>query len=410
MKNIAFDYNQVFEASLASLKSEGRYRIFHDLERENGKFPLARSYVTGKEVTVWCSNDYLGMGQHPKVIAAMKAAIDKMGAGAGGTRNISGNHHLVVELEALLASLHRKEAALTFMSGFIANETTISTLVSRLPDCVVFSDECNHASMISGIRMGRVEKHIFRHNDVEHLESLLKSVSLSRPKVIVFESVYSMDGDTGRIAEICALAKKYNALTYLDEVHAVGMYGSRGAGIAEREGLMEQVDIIQGTLAKAYGVVGGYITGSATFIDMIRSFAPGFIFTTTMPPAIAAGSIASITHLMESMNERERQQQKVKKVKEKLTACGIQVMEGDTHIVPVLIGDPILCKTASDKLLHEHSIYVQPINFPTVARGSERLRLTPGPLHIDQMIDDLVAAIVQVFEDLRILEAKKMAV
>jgi 5-aminolevulinate synthase len=410
MKNTPFDYNQIFETSLASLKSEGRYRIFHDLERENGKFPLARSYVTGKEVTVWCSNDYLGMGQHPKVIAAMKAAIDKMGAGAGGTRNISGNHHLVVELEKLLASLHRKEAALTFMSGFIANETTISTLVSRLPDCVVFSDECNHASMISGIRMGRVEKHIFRHNDVEHLESLLKSVSLSRPKVIVFESVYSMDGDTGRIAEICALAKKYNALTYLDEVHAVGMYGDRGAGIAEREGLMERVDIIQGTLAKAYGVVGGYITGSTTFIDMIRSFAPGFIFTTTMPPAIAAGSIASITHLMESMSERERQQQKVKKVKEKLTACGIQVMEGDTHIVPVLIGDPILCKTASDKLLHEHSIYVQPINFPTVARGSERLRLTPGPLHNDQMIDDLVAAFVQVFEDLRILEAKKMAV
>lgn len=402
MKSL-FDYNAFLGQSLDQLKKEGCYRVFHDIERAAGEFPMAYSYATGKKITVWCSNDYLGMGQHSKVIYAMKAAIDKLGAGAGGTRNISGNHHLVVELEELLAALHDKEAALTFTSGYIANEATLSTLASHLPDCVVFSDACNHASMISGIRMGRTEKHVFRHNDVEHLESLLKNVSIERPKLIAFESVYSMDGDIGPIAKICALAKKYNALTYLDEVHAVGMYGKHGAGIAERDGLMDQVDIIQGTLAKAYGLIGGYITGSRTIIDVVRSFAPGFIFTTAMPPAIAAGSIASIIHLMSNEIERGAQQRNVAKVKKKLVQHGIPVMKTDTHIVPVLIGDPVKCKKASDKLLNEHGIYVQPINFPTVARGTERLRITPNPLHTDKMIDELALALVKVLGELGII-------
>jgi 5-aminolevulinate synthase len=338
------------------------------------------------------------MGQHPKVMEAMKAAIDRMGAGAGGTRNISGNHHFIVELEKLLAELHGKEAALTFTSGFAANETALSTLSSRLPGCVVFSDECNHASMISGISMGRAEKHIFRHNDVQHLEALLKSVPPGRPGIIAFESVYSMDGDIGRIAEICDLAEKYNALTYLDEVHAVGMYGARGAGIAEREGVSRRVDIIQGTLAKAYGLIGGYIAGTAEMVDMIRSFAPGFIFTTAMPPAIAAGGIASITHLMESNREREGQRECVEKIKEKLARRGIPVMATWTHIVPVMVGDPVRCRQASDMLLQDYSIYVQPINFPTVPRGTERLRLTPGHLHTDTMVDELVLALSKVLE------------
>lgn len=403
--NNEFDYNASFENSLDQLKREGRYRVFHDIERSVGKFPSAHSYTTGDKVTVWCSNDYLGMGQHPKVLAAMKDAIDRLGAGAGGTRNISGNHHLVVELERLLANLHGKEAALTFNSGYIANETTISTIAKRLPDCVIFSDECNHASMISGVRMGRCEKHVFRHNDLNHLESLLKSVSINRPKIIVFESVYSMDGDIGPIKAICDLAKKYNALTYLDEVHAVGMYGERGAGIAARDGVMERVDIIQGTLAKAYGLIGGYISASKAIVDVVRSFAPGFIFTTAMPPAIAAGAIASITHLMESDIERAGQQKNVLKVKKKLQQMGIPVMKTDTHIVPVLIGDPVNCKKASDKLMKDYSIYVQPINFPTVARGTERLRITPNPLHTDKMIDDLAHALVDVLEELGIISA-----
>lgn len=405
-----FDYNAFFEQSLTGLKAEGRYRTFHDLERVVGEFPVAYSYVTRERVTVWCSNDYLGMGQHPKVTSAMKAAIDALGAGAGGTRNISGNHHLVVELEKLLARLHGKEAALTFISGYTANEATLSTLASRLPGCVVFSDEYNHASMISGIRMSRVEKHVFRHNDVEQLEMLLKGVELQRPKIIAFESVYSMDGDIGRIAEICTLAKKYNALTYLDEVHAVGMYGEHGAGVAEREGLMDRVDIVQGTLAKAYGIVGGYITGSARMVDMVRSFAPGFIFTTAIPPAIAAGAIASVTHLMESNAEREEQQKKARKVRTRLMQYGIPVMATETHIVPVFVGCPVKCKEASDKLLAEHAIYVQPINFPTVPRGTERLRLTPGPLHTDAMIDQLASAVAKVFDELGLLQEQKVAV
>ncbi len=403
--NGSFEYNIFFDQLLAGLKQEGRYRIFHDLGRIAGNFPVAHSYVTGKPVTVWCSNDYLGMGQHPKVTAAMKDAINRFGAGAGGTRNISGNHHMAVELEKLLAGLHAKEAALTFTSGYTANETTLSTLAAHLPDCVVLSDAYNHASIISGIRMGRTEKHIFRHNDVEHLEVLLKGIAPQRPKIIAFESVYSMDGDIGLIARICELAEKYNALTYLDEVHAVGMYGAQGAGIAEREGISARVDIIQGTLAKAYGLVGGYIAGSARVIDIVRSFAPGFIFTTAMPPAIAAGAIVSITHLKESAAEREEQQGKVKKVIAKLKQAGLPVMATQTHIVPVLVGCPVKCKEASDRLLGDYSIYVQPINFPTVPRGMERLRITPSPLHTDAMIDDLVSAFVKVFMEIGITAA-----
>lgn len=395
----SFNYNAFFEQSINKLKAEGGYRFFHDLERSVEEFPLAHSHTTGSKVTVWCSNDYLGMGRHPKVISAMKSAIDAMGAGAGGTRNISGNHHYIVELEKLLARLHQKEAALAFTSGYTANETTLSTLASRMPGCIVFSDECNHASMISGIRMGRTEKHIFRHNDIAHLESLLGSATPGCPKIIAFESVYSMDGDIGSIADICDLAEKYNAITYLDEVHAVGMYGDHGAGISERDGLAGRIDIIQGTLGKAYGVIGGYIAAKASIIDMVRSFAPGFIFTTAIPPAIAAGSIASITHLMESKAERELQQVNVIKVKDRLKQAGIYVMPGDTHIVPVPVGDPVDCRLISDKLLNEHSIYVQPINYPTVPHGTERLRLTPGPLHTDKMIDGLVSALSQVFEE-----------
>ncbi|HEU5048210.1 MAG TPA: 5-aminolevulinate synthase [Rickettsiales bacterium] len=407
--NNPFDYNAFFDQSLNRLKAEGAYRVFHDIERSVAEFPRAHSHTTGQPVTVWCSNDYLGMGRHPKVIAAMKAALDTMGAGAGGTRNISGNHHYVVELEQLLAGLHGKEAALAFTSGYTANEATLSTLASRMPDCVVFSDECNHASMISGIRMGRTEKHIFRHNDIEHLESLLKQVAFERPKIIAFESVYSMDGDTGRIAQICDLAEKYNALTYLDEVHAVGMYGAHGGGISEREGLSARVDIIQGTLAKAFGVVGGYIAGKAKMVDMVRSFAPGFIFTTSLPPAIAAGCIVSIRHLMENSAEREAQQRNVVKVKQKLIERGIHVLPGDTHIVPVMVGNPVDCKTISDKLLNEHAIYVQPINFPTVPRGTERLRLTPGPFHTDAMIDELADALVRVFAEVEADRAQRVA-
>ncbi len=402
-----FDYSSFFASALSGLKAEGRYRVFNDLQRKVGHFPYAHSHATGKQVTVWCSNDYLGMGQHPIVADAMKYAIDTYGAGAGGTRNISGNHHLIVELEETLAKLHHKEAALVFTSGYVANEAALSTLASNLPDCVVFSDECNHASMIHGIRSSRCKKHVFRHNDLAHLESQLQGVPLETPKIIAFESVYSMDGDVGHIKEICDLAERYNAFTYLDEVHAVGMYGPHGAGIAEREGLMERVDIIQGTLAKAFGLMGGYITANAQVIDMIRSFAPGFIFTTTLPPALAAGAVVSIKHLMQSSQEREQQHRNAAKLKDKLKAAGIPILDTETHIVPVMVGDPVLCKQAADKLLHDHAIYVQPINFPTVARGTERLRFTPGPLHNDTMIDALTNALVQVFSE--IMPQKKAA-
>ena len=402
-KNI--DYQAIFGQSINRLKAEGRYRIFNDLERKAGSFPSAKSHSTGKDVTIWCANDYLGMGQHPKVLTAMKDAIDRMGAGAGGTRNISGTHHSIVELEQTLAALHKKEAALVFTSGYVANEASLCTLSTLLPDCVVFSDECNHASMIHGIRHARVEKRIFKHNDVADLERQLQEVDPARPKLIAFESVYSMDGDISPIREFCDLADKYNAITYLDEVHAVGMYGAQGGGIADREGLMDRLTVIQGTLGKAFGVMGGYITGSAQLVDAVRSYAPGFIFTTSLPPALAAGVLASVQHLMQSDVERVKHQQVVQKVKEKLSDAGIPFLPTESHIIPVLIGDPVLCKQASDQLMSEFGIYAQPINYPTVARGTERLRITPSPLHTDKMIDDFAHAITRVFETLALRKA-----
>lgn len=391
------DYNAAFDAALRDIRAEGRYRVFTDLERKVGQFPRAHSYKLDKEVIVWCANDYLGMGQHPAVLNAMHDAIGGMGAGAGGTRNISGTHHKIVELESTLAELHQKEAALVFTSGYVANEATLSTLGAMLPNCVIFSDAQNHASMIHGIRQSGAEKKIFRHNDVDHLAKLLAATDARRPKIIAFESVYSMDGDIGPIREICALARQYNALTYLDEVHAVGMYGSRGAGIAEREGLMDEVDIIQGTMAKAYGVIGGYIAAKANIVDMIRSYAPGFIFTTSLPPAIAAGANASIRYLMGSNAERAAHQENAAKLKSMLTAAGIPVLASNTHIVPVMVGDPVRCKQISDILLEEYGMYVQPINYPTVRKGTERLRFTPTPFHSEAMMADLRDALVEVF-------------
>ena len=394
---MSVDYNAAFDRALTQIRAEGRYRVFADLERRVGNFPKAFSHRLQTDVTVWCANDYLGMGQHPTVLKAMSDAINGMGAGAGGTRNISGTHHKIVELEHTLAELHGKEAALVFTSGYIANEATLSTLGAMLEDCVIFSDVQNHASMIHGIRQSGAEKKIFRHNDVEHLARLLAATDIKRPKIIAFESVYSMDGDIGPIKEICQLARQYHAFTYLDEVHAVGMYGEHGAGIAEREGLMDQVDIIQGTLAKGYGVIGGYITGNNNVVDMVRSYAPGFIFTTTLPPAIAAGANASIRHLMGSSSEREAQQANAKKLKAMLATAGIPVLENNTHIVPVMVGDPVLCKRISDILMDEYHMYVQPINYPTVHKGTERLRITPTPFHTEAMMQDLTQALVTIF-------------
>lgn len=395
-------YDAIFEQSLRQIRAEGRYRVFTELERMAGRFPRARSTRTDEEVVVWCANDYLGMGQHPVVLSAMQEALASMGAGAGGTRNISGNHHKITTLEATLAELHQKEAALVFTSGYIANEATLSTLGAMLPDCVMFSDADNHASMIHGIRQSNAEKKIFRHNDVDHLAKLLAGTDIRRPKIIAFESVYSMDGDIGRIREICALARQYNALTYLDEVHAVGMYGPHGAGIAEREGLMDEVDVIQGTLAKAYGVIGGYIASRKVVVDMIRSYAPGFIFTTSQPPAIAAGANASIRHLMESSVERDMHQQNARTLKAMLAEAGIPVLANETHIVPVMVGDPVLAKQASDILLTEYRMYVQPINYPTVRKGTERLRITPTPFHTQAMMEELRDALVEIFARLDI--------
>jgi len=396
------NYESLFQQSIDRLKSEGRYRVFNDLERKAGSFPHAQSHITGKTVNVWCSNDYLGMGQHPKVISAMSEAIGRYGAGAGGTRNISGTHHAMVTLEETLAELHNKEAALVMTSGYVTNEAALSTLCSILPDCIIFSDEYNHASMIHGIKSSKAEKKIFRHNDIVHLEELLKAANPLRPKVIAFESVYSMDGDISPIAAICDLAEKYNAITYLDEVHAVGMYGDHGAGVAEREGLMERLDIIQGTLGKAYGVMGGYIASTRTIVDVIRSYASGFIFTTALPPALAAGANASIRHLMESSEERKRHQYNVGALKDMMQKAGIPVMPSQSHILPVLVADPVLCKKASDMLLNQFDIYVQPINFPTVPRGTERLRITPTPNHNHAMMFELTRALVWVFERLGI--------
>jgi 5-aminolevulinate synthase len=393
------DYQSIFTQAIAALHAERRYRVFADLERIAGRFPraLLRTEASEREITVWCSNDYLGMGQNPAILDVMTETARRMGVGAGGTRNISGTNHPLVRLERELADLHGKEAALVFTSGFVSNEAAISTIARMLPDCVILSDELNHASMIEGVRRSGAQKVIFRHNDMDHLETILKSLSRVRPKLIAFESVYSMDGDIAPIGAIADLAEKYGAMTYLDEVHAVGMYGPRGGGIAERDGVMDRIDVIEGTLAKAFGALGGYVASSQVVIDTIRSYAPGFIFTTALPPAIAAAAAASIRHLKASSAEREGQQRAVSATKAALLAAGLPVMKSDTHIVPVFVGNADLCKQASDMLLADHDIYIQPINYPTVPRGSERLRITPTPFHDDKLVAQLASAMAKVW-------------
>ena len=392
------DHDTFFRRRLDGLRNEGRYRVFADLERRCGRFPRAFDHRVGAEVTVWCSNDYLGMGQHPAVLEAMIAAIQAYGAGSGGTRNISGNTHLHLQLEAEIADLHRREAALVFTSGFVANEAALSTLARTIPDMIVVSDALNHASMIAGISHSRADKRVFRHNDPRDLAGILAALPAESPKLVCFESVYSMDGDIAPIAELCDIADAYGAMTYLDEVHAVGMYGARGAGVAERDGVPHRPTVIQGTLAKAFGMMGGYIAGSAPLVDYLRSHAPGFIFTTSLPPALAAGAVAAIRHLKTSQAERAAHRTRVATVKRRLAEAGLPVMPSPSHIVPVLIGDPVLCQVVSDALLHRHHIYVQPINYPTVPRHTERLRLTPTPLHSDADIDELVDAMTDIWQ------------
>ncbi len=396
------NYQDIFKQAISALKEEKRYRVFADIERVSGRFPHAvwRDGAEPRDIIVWCSNDYLGMGQHPKVTTALKTAVDKMGAGAGGTRNISGTNHPLVQLEAELADLHAKESSLVFTSGYVSNEAAISTIAKLLPNCVILSDQLNHASMIAGVRNSGAAKQVWRHNDLEHLEDQLKQAGRERPKLIVFESVYSMDGDIAPIERIADLADKYGAMTYIDEVHAVGMYGPRGAGICERDGVLDRIDVIEGTMAKAYGVLGGYIASSKAIIDAVRSYAPGFIFTTALPPGLAAAACASIQHLKQSQVERDAQQRQAQRAKDVLSAAGLPVMPSETHIVPILVGDPDLCKKATDLLLEQHGIYIQPINYPTVPRGTERLRITPTPFHDDGLIDHLCGALSDVWGQL----------
>lgn len=398
------DYEQRFRAVVDGVRDDGRYRVFADLKREAGNFPHATNFRDGEEhpVVIWCSNDYLGMGQNPAAIDAAADAAKTYGVGSGGTRNISGTTHLLVELEEELANLHSKEAALLFTSGFVSNDATISTVARMLPGCIIFSDSMNHASMIDGVRRSGAEKRIFRHNDPDHLEELLAAAPEDAPKLIVFESVYSMDGDVAPIGTFCDLADKYGALTYLDEVHAVGLYGETGGGISERDGVASRVDIIEGTLAKAFGVMGGYITGTASLIDAIRLTASGFIFTTTIAPPVAAAAIANVRHVRRHNELRVKHQERAQTLKKRLKDAGLPVMPSDTHIVPLFVGDPVRCKEATDLLLEQHGIYIQPINYPTVPKGTERLRITPTPLHTDVLMDELVQALTSVWKHLEL--------
>jgi 5-aminolevulinate synthase len=404
------DYDHLFETALAGLHAERRYRVFTPIERDSARFPRAvwHSPEGPRDIVVWCSNDYLGMGRHPSVIAAMTEVAQTCGTGAGGTRNIAGTSRAIVELESELADLHQKESALVFTSGYVSNETGISTLAKLLPDCIILSDALNHNSMIEGVRQSGRDKAIFRHNDLAHLEELLRAAG-DRPKLVVFESIYSMDGDVSPIGEICDLAKRYGALTYLDEVHAVGMYGPRGAGVAERDKVMDRVDVIEGTLGKAFGVVGGYIAGKRHVCDAIRSFAPGFIFTTALPPAVAAAAAASIRHLKTSQVERVGHRAQVARAKSEMFKAGLPVLPGNTHIIPLMVNDAAACKAASDMLLADYGIYIQPINYPTVPRGAERLRITPTPLHDDALIAELVSALVDVWRRLGLHFARAQA-